>query len=179
MKFVFGLDVLNGSMHVRPATREDLPAIADIYNDAVINTTASYDYEPRPMEQRVAWFEAHEKERLLVFVAVENSSVLGWSSLSHYHARIGYRFTVENSVYVSAAQRGRGIGTLLIPPLIESAQTLGLRAIIAAIDAENAVSIRLHARFGFVTVGHFKEVGFKFGRWLDVIYMERLIESRA
>ena len=105
--------------------------------------------------------------------------VAGWSSLSRYHDRKGYQFTVENSVYVAAPLRGQGVGTLLLPPLIESAQALGLRAIIAAIDAQNAASILLHARFGFVQVGHFKQVGFKFGRWLDVIYMERLLSASA
>lgn len=167
--------VLNGAMQVRPATRDDLPAIVEIYNEAVLNTTASYDYEPHSMEQRVAWFDAHEQRQQPVFVAVENSIVLGWSSLSSFRERIGYRFTVENSVYVGVSHRGRGVGAALMPPLIESAQALGMRAIIAAIDAENDISIRLHARFGFVTVGHFKQVGFKFGRWLDVVYMERLL----
>jgi len=163
-------------MQVRPATRNDLPAILDIYNEAVLNTTASYDYEPRTLEHRVAWFETHEQQRLPVFVAVDDAAqILGWSSLSRYHDRKGYQFTVENSVYVAAPHRGRGLGKLLLAPLIDSAQQLGLRAIIAAIDAENQASIRLHARFGFVEVGHFKEVGFKFNRWLDVVYMERLI----
>ena len=163
-------------MQVRPATRDDLPAIQAIYNDAVIHTTAPYDYEPRPFEYRVAWFDEHEKQRLPVFVATdEQSGIVGWSSLSRYHDRKGYQFTVENSVYVATTHRGRGTGTLLMPPLIDSARALGLHAIIAAIDAANETSIRLHARFGFVTVGHFKQVGFKFGRWLDVIYMERLI----
>jgi phosphinothricin acetyltransferase len=167
-------------MQVRPATRTDLPEIAAIYNDAVLNTTASYDYEPRAWEQRVAWFDAHEEQRLPIFVAVDAEARLaGWSSLSRYHDRVGYRFTVENSVYVAAPLRGQGVGTLLLPPLIESAQALGLRAIIAAIDAENTASIRLHARFGFVQVGHFKQVGFKFGRWLDVIYMEKLVTASS
>ncbi len=163
-------------MQVRPATRTDLPAILAIYNEAVRNTTASYDYEPRTLEHRVAWFEAHAEQRLPIFVAVDaEASVAGWSSLSRYHDRKGYLFTVENSVYVAAPRRGQGVGTLLLPPLIESAQALGLRAIIAAIDAENPASVRLHARFGFVQVGHFRQVGFKFDRWLDVIYMEKLL----
>ena len=167
-------------MHVRPAHRADLPAIHDIYNDAVMKTTASYDYEPRPFAYRLGWFEEHERERLPVFVAIDEAKrVVGWSSLSRYHARKGYQFTVENSVYVSAAHRGRGVGKLLMPPLIDSAGALGLRAIIAAIDGENQASVRLHERFGFAHVGHFKEVGYKFGRWLDVIYMERLLEHNA
>lgn len=163
-------------MQVRPATRNDLPGILDIYNEAVLNTTASYDYEPRTMEHRVAWFETHEQQRLPIFVAADDSAqILGWSSLSRYHDRKGYQFTVENSIYVAAAHRGHGVGRVLLAPLIDSAREIGLHAIIAAIDADNEASVRLHARFGFVEVGHFRQVGFKFGRWLDVIYMERMI----
>ena len=167
-------------MHVRPATHADLPGILSIYNEAVLNTTASYDYEPRTLEHRVAWFEAHEKQRLPIFVAVDSESrVVGWSSLSRYHDRKGYQFTVENSVYVAAPLRGQGIGKLLLAPLIESATTLGLRAIIAAIDAENAASIRLHERFGFLEVGCFKQVGFKFGRWLDLDFYQLTLATPA
>ena len=143
-------------MTIRPATRDDLPAILEIYNDAVLHTTASYDYP--------------------VFVAVNDSGlVVGWSALNRYHDRLGYRFTTENSVYIAASERGKGIGKLLLPPLIEAAKERKLHAIIAAIDAANEVSIRLHAKFGFIEVGRFKQVGYKFDRWLDVVYMELLV----
>jgi phosphinothricin acetyltransferase len=168
--------VSNQKMNIRPATREDLPGILEIYNDAVLNTTATYDYEPRTLEHRIAWFEEHAKENYPVFVAVEESGrVAGWSSLSQFHARVGYRFTAENSVYVAADRRGQGIGKLLMPPLIEGARKRGAHAIIRAIDADNEPSVRLHASFGFVKVAHLKEVGFKFGRWLDVVYMELVL----
>lgn len=162
-------------MQVRPATLDDLPAIHEIYNHAVIHTTASYDYEPRTWEQRVAWFESHARERLPVFAALDGAEVVGWSSLSQFRERAGYRFTVENSVYVAEAHRGRGIGSLLMPPLIESTRALGLHTIIAAIDAQNEASIRLHAKFGFAHVGLFKQVGYKFDRWLDVAYMQYIV----
>ncbi len=162
--------------HIRPATAADLPGILEIYNEAVLNTTATYDYEPRTLEQRAAWFEERTREGYPVFVAVDESGrVLGWSALNPFHARIGYRFTAENSVYVAADRRGKGLGKLLLPPLIAGAQAKGLHAIIAAIDAENTASIRLHAAFGFEKVGHFKQTGFKFNRWLDVVYLERLL----
>jgi phosphinothricin acetyltransferase len=161
---------------VREATRDDLAGILAIYNEAVLNTTATYDYEPRTMEQRLAWFEDHQKQDYPVFVAQsEEGQIVGWSALNPFHARPGYRFTTENSVYVAANQRGRGIGKLLMPPLIAGAQQRGLHAIIAGIDAENEVSIRLHTSFGFVRVAHLRQVGHKFGRWLDLIYMELLL----
>ena len=162
--------------HIRPATVADLPGILEIYNEAVLHTTATYDYEPRTLEQRAAWFEERTRDGYPVFVAVDDAGrVVGWSALNPYHARMGYRFTAENSVYVAADRRGKGIGKLLLPPLIAGAQAKGLHAIIAAIDAENAASIRLHAAFGFEKVGHFKQTGFKFNRWLDVVYLERLL----
>lgn len=163
-------------MQIRPAVEEDLPAILEIYNDAVLNTTASYDYEPQTLERRLEWFEEHVEQGLPIFAAVNPAgAVVGWSSLSRFRERKGYQFTVENSVYVAADHRGRGIGKQLLPPLLNRAAALGLKAVIAAIDAENAPSIRLHAAFGFERVGHFKQVGHKFGRWLDVVYMERLV----
>ncbi len=163
-------------MKIRPATPDDLPAILDIYNEAVLNTTASYDYAPRTLEHRTAWFEEHSKHDYPIFVASNNEGrVIGWSSLSRFHDRMGYRFTSENSVYVAADQRGRGVGKLLMPPLIDRARQRGFHAIIGVIDAANEASIRLHASFGFERVGLFKEVGFKFGRWLDVAYMQLLL----
>lgn len=162
-------------LNVRPARFEDLPGILEIYNHAVLHTTASYDYEPRTMEHRAKWFEDHQKQDLPVLVCEENGEVLGWSSLSRYHDRPGYRFTVEDSVYVAEGHRGKGVGKLLLVPLIDAARERKLRAIIGAIDADNKVSIRLHAKLGFEQVGHFKKVGFKFDRWLDVVYMELLL----
>ena len=161
---------------VRPATPADLPAIHEIYNEAVRNTTATYDHKPRDFAYRERWFQDHEEARYPVFVATgPGEHVLGWSSLSQYHDRFGYRFTAENSVYVAAGQRGRGIGRMLLPPLIATARRRGLHVIIAAIDAQNEASVRLHASFGFQQVGLFREVGHKFGRWLDVLYMQLVV----
>ena len=165
-----------GQMRVRPATCDDLPGILEIYNEAVLSTTATYDYEPRTLEHRTAWFEDHVNHNYPVFVALnQEGNVVGWSALNRYHDRKGYQFTTENSVYVAAGQRGRGIGKLLMQPLIEAARQRGLHAMLAGIDADNEASLRLHASFGFVKVAHFKQVGFKFGRWLDVVYLELLL----
>ncbi len=165
------------SLLIRPAVRGDCQSILDIYNEAVLNTTASYDYEPSTLERRLAWFDAHERDDYAIWVAVDEAAphgprVIGWSSLSRFHDRPGYRFTCENSIYVAAERRGKGIGNKLMIPLITSARERGLHVIIAAIDASNEASIRLHAKHGFQKVAHFREVGFKFGRWLDVVDMQ-------
>src|SRR6266542_4210281 len=151
-------------MHIRPAMLPDLPGILEIYNEAVLNTTATYDYEVRSLEHRTQWFEERQRDNYPVFVAVEaDGRVTGWSALNPFHARIGYRFTSENSVYVAANRRGQGIGRALLGPLLEAGKARGLHAVLAVIDADNEASIRLHAQFGFEKVGHFKQTGFKFG----------------
>jgi phosphinothricin acetyltransferase len=162
-------------MEVRRATLADVPAIRDIYNDAVLTTTATYDYEPRTLEVQTAWFEDHDRAGMPVFVAEDGGRVVGWSSLSHFHHRPGYRYTLEDSIYVAPDARGQGVGTRLIPPLIEAAPALGAHAIIAVIDGDSAISLHLHERFGFRPAGRLEQIGFKFDRWLDVIYMELLL----
>src|ERR1051325_8776494 len=133
---------MRSPMKVRPATHDDLPGILEIYNEAVANTTASYDYDPRTLEHRIAWFEDHVKNDHPVFVAVnEPMRVTGWSALNRYHDRKGYQFTTENSVYVAADERGKGIGKLLMRPLIDAARQRGLHAILAGIDADNGAEL--------------------------------------
>lgn len=174
--FRMASDLQLTQMRIRRAKREDCVAILSIYNHAVLHTTASYDYEPRTLEHRFEWFEAHAREDMAIFVAEAGpEGIVGWSALNKYHDRIGFRFTAENSVYVAEMWRGRGLGGLLLKPLIGAAEARGFHAILAAIDAENLSSIRLHAKHGFEKVGQFRQVGYKFGRWLDVVYMERLI----
>jgi L-amino acid N-acyltransferase len=163
-------------IHIRRAVRADCSGILDIYNDAVLKTTATYDYEPRPLEHRLAWFEDHQRTGHAIFVAESaDGRIVGWSALNRYHDRMGFRFTAENSIYVAEGARGQGLGARLLDPLIPAAAEIGIRAILAAIDAQNTASIQLHARFGFEQVGLFKRVGFKFDRWLDVAYMERWV----
>lgn len=165
-------------MQVRVATQADLPAITAIYNEAVQNTTATYDCEPQTLEARQRWFDDHLTSNHPIHLALNGDGrVTGWAALSRFRERPGYRFTVEDSIYVAADQRGRGIGTLLLPTLITAARERGFHAMIGAIDADNKVSLRLHARFGFEQVAHLRQVGFKFGRWLDIIYVELLLES--
>ena len=166
------------SVHIRPAHTADIPAILAIYNDAVLNTTASYDYEPSTLEQRTLWFEQHQQQGFPVLVALDDSDkVVGWGSLSRFRDKIGYQFSVEHSVYVSADQRRQGIGRLLLQSLIESAQALGKHTIIGGVDASNEASLCLHQALGFEQVAHFKQVGYKFGRWLDIVFLQRNLEG--
>jgi phosphinothricin acetyltransferase len=159
------------SISIRLATSDDLAAINDIYNHYVPTSTCTYDETPCALEARRAWFVERGPQHP-VTVAELDGRVAGWGSLSPFRARSAYRFTCENSVYVHHELHGRGIGGALLVDLIERARTLGYRVIIAGADAEQGPSIALHAKFGFVEVGRFREVGFKFGRWLDVIFME-------
>lgn len=163
---------------IRPAVKRDLKAINDIYNHYVLNSTCTYQEEPEPMAARRAWFAHHGKKHPLI-VAVADGRVVGWGSLSAYHARSAYRHTVENSVYVHHEHHRCGIGSLLLEELIVRARKLDHRAIIAGIDGSQTASVALHAKFGFEKVGHLKDVGFKFGRWLDVIYMELRLADKA
>ena len=159
---------------IRLANSADLAAINDIYNHYVFHSTCTYQETPEAIEARVAWFARHG-DRHPVTVAEVDGRIVGWGSLSEYHARSAYRNTVENSVYVHHEFHRRGIGGVILGDLIARARITGHRAIIAGIDADQPASVALHRKFGFVEVGHLKQVGFKFGRWLDVIYMELLL----
>jgi phosphinothricin acetyltransferase len=161
---------------IRLATADDLVAINDIYSHYVHHSTCTYQEESEPIESRRAWFEKHG-DKHPVTVATIDGRVVGWGSLSPYHLRSAYRFTVENSVYVHHEMQRRGIGSLLLQDLLDRARAAGHRVIIAGIDAEQTASVALHAKFGFQHVGRLKQVGFKFGRWLDVIYMELVLEN--
>lgn len=162
---------------IRAATEQDLPAILTIYNDAILTTTAVYDYQPHTLAMRQAWYEAKVAGGWPVFVADDAGVVVGFSSLGPFRAWAAYQYTVENSIYVATARHGQGIGKLLLPPLIETARCMEMHAVIAGIDAANVASYRLHQRFGFVEVAHFREVGYKFGRWLDLKFLELLLET--
>lgn len=161
-------------VQIRPATEADLDAINEIYNYYIEHSTCTYALAPTSSADRLAWFQDHS-DAFPIVVAEREGQVIGWGSLSPYHARPGYRFTVENSIYVRHNSLARGIGSRLLAHLVEQAQTLGYHAIIAGISADQTPSLRLHERFGFTTVGHLREVGFKFNQWLDVVYMQRLL----
>ena len=160
---------------VRNAKDEDLPAILEIYNDVILNTTAVYDYIPHSLERRREWFNDKKTEGYPVFVAQEDEVLLGFSSIGPFRKWEAYKFSVENSVYVSNEHRGKGVGKLLLQPLIDAARSLQLHTIVAGIDATNEASIALDKKFGFEEVAHFKEVGYKFGRWLDLKFLQLIL----
>jgi len=149
----------------------DLDAVNAIYNHFVVRSTCTYQLEPETDAARAAWFEAHGAAYPLL-VAEHDGRVVGWASLSPFHSRCGYKLTVEDSVYVHHEWHRRGIGAALLAALVARGRALGHHVVIAGIDGEQAGSIALHARFGFVDAGRLREAGFKFGRWLDVVYMQ-------
>jgi phosphinothricin acetyltransferase len=162
---------------IREAREADLPVLLAIYNHVILNTTAVYTYEAQTIEARKAWYADKIAAGYPVFVAEEEGAVIGFSSYGPFRAWPAYKYTIENSVYVAEGQRGKGVGKLLIQPLIDSAKAKEYHAIIAGIDSANDASIRLHASFGFVEIAHFREVGYKFGRWLDLTFMELLLDT--
>jgi L-amino acid N-acyltransferase len=164
---------------IRDATEKDLPAIRDIYNDAVRNTTAIWNEQPVDLANRQAWFNARQAQGYPILVAVENDEVTGYSSFGDWRPFEGFRYSVEHSVYVRNDQRGKGLGPRLMQVLIERARSAGKYVMVAAIESGNQASIRLHERLGFVTTGQMPQVGIKFGRWLDLTFMQLALNPGA
>jgi phosphinothricin acetyltransferase len=163
-----------GELSIRDAREDDLAAIDAIYNHYVTNATCTWQCEPGTAAQRRLWFAAHDAEHP-VTVAVLDGEVVGWGSLSIYNVREGYRFTVENTVYVRHDRQRRGIGRALLADLIERAAALGHRTVVASISADQAASIALHRAAGFSDAGRLKLVGYKFGQWLDCVYLQKML----
>jgi len=166
---------MNQSILIRDATEADLEAIRDIYNHAVEHTTAIWNEVLIDVDNRRAWMELRRAKGFPVLVAEKDGKVAGYASYGDWRAFDGYRHTVEHSVYVDKDCRGEGIGKLLLQALIERARKGRVHVMIAAIEAENAPSIRLHEALGFRLVGIHKEVGTKFGRWLNLAMMELMV----
>jgi len=162
-------------MQIRAAIEADLDDIRAIYNDVIATTTAAYRDEPVNADERLAWFKARRAAGFPVLVAVRAREVLGFAAYGDFRHGSCYRRTVELTVHVKAGERGKGIGGALVEALVAKAGADGKHTIVASIDADNAPSIRLFKRLGFVEVAHFREVGFKFGRWLDLVFLERVL----
>lgn len=162
-------------MKIRPAELSDLDEITAIYNEAILKTTATFDLEPQTREDRLSWFEEHDA-RFPILVAETEGHVVGWASLSRWRPRCAYAGTAETSFYVKENQRGKGIGRQLKQAIIEEARRQGFHTLIAGVAEGNAASLHLNQSFGFEIVGTFKEVGNKFGRMLDVTYLQKMLD---
>ena len=165
---------------VRPSADADVPAIARIYGHHVLHGLASFE-EVAPAAEEMARRRADILAKGFPYlVAEEAGQVVGYAYCSAYRPRSGYRFSVEDSIYVAPGRGGSGIGSLLLPRLVDAATALGARQMIAVIgDSANHASIRLHARFGFRHAGTLEAIGFKLGRWVDSVLMQRSLGEGA
>lgn len=166
-------------MKIRAAVKEDLPVILDIMNDAILNSTAIYDYTARSPQFINNWFANKQKDNVPVIVAEHEDQTIAFASYGIFRAWDAYKYSAEHSIYVTRGFRGQGIGGILLEKLIELAKNQGFRTLIAGIDADNIASYKLHKKFGFVEVGRFREVGYKFDRWLDLIFMQLLFQPNS
>ena len=160
-------------LNIRPATEADIVAITEIYNEAIANTTATFDTEPKTLEERFQWFEAHDESHP-VLVAEIDELVIGWATLSKWSDRSAYDSTAEVSVYVHHQHRDQGIGKRLLEVITLEGEKAGLHTLISRITQGNEKSIYLHERLGFENVGVLKEVGKKFGKFLDVHMLQKV-----
>lgn len=166
-------------MHIRDADATDAAAIAEIYNDAVLHSTATWNDTTVTAENRLEWIRDHERLRYPVLVAVDDADdVLGYATFGDWRAWDGYRHTIEHSVYVRADQRGKGLGETLLNAIIERARNIGKHVMVAGIESGNRGSIALHEKLGFTLVGQLPQVGAKFGRWLDLTFMQLTLDDR-
>jgi L-amino acid N-acyltransferase YncA len=159
---------------VRPATHDDLPTIAGIYNWAVNQTFATIDSEPLSQEEVKSWYEAHVRRNPLI-VAEEDGDVIGWARLMPWKQR-GFDI-VEDLVYVDPVHHGRGIGRELLQRLVEDARALGYRTIVASVAADNGPGLKLHQSLGFEVVGTLKDAAYKFDRWMDITLVQKRLNG--
>lgn len=157
---------------IRHARKEDLPDILDIYNDAIVNTTAVYTYDPKELEERLQWFKSKTLAEEPIWVYVRDQHVVGYATYGSFRDWPAYLYSIEHSIYVDPNYRGQGIASKLLETLIQDAKVRNYRTIVAGIDASNLESIELHKKFHFTHAGTIKNVGYKFERWLDLAFYQ-------
>jgi phosphinothricin acetyltransferase len=162
---------------IRLASISDVRGILDIYNDDILNTTAVYSYEPHTMDMRLEWLEDKNRSGIPVLVAEIDDKVVGFATYGPFRVWAAYQYTIEHSVYVHNAYRQQGIAKKLLHKLIETAMQKQVHTIIAGIDADNTASMSLHKKLGFIEIGTFKEVGYKFNRWLNLKFMQLMLDD--
>ena len=163
------------SLTVRTADIRDAEAIADIYNYEVEHSTATFDLVSRTVEAQREWISARSGAFCALVATAEEGQVVGFAALSTYRDRAGYRTTVENSVYVHRDHQRRGVGRVLLSSLLDVARDSGFHTVVARIDSQSLGSLALHRSLGFVEVGVEREIGRKFGRWLDSVIMQKML----
>lgn len=161
---------------IRNATIADIPKILEIVNHAILHTTSNYLYDVQTLENQLHWFEDKKTKNFPIIVADYNGTAVGFGTYGAFREKIGYQFTVEHSVYVAPDFIGKGIGKQLLLALIVLAKDEGYHAMIGGIDADNSGSIAFHKKFGFVETGILREVGFKFGKWLDLQFVQLILK---
>ncbi|MBO1361023.1 N-acetyltransferase [Acetobacter sacchari] len=163
---------------IRDATTSDIPEITKIYNDAVLNTTAIWNESVVDEANRLAWLNDRTRAGYPALVAIDDSGeVIGYASFGDWRAWEGYRYSIEHSVYIRNDYHRKGVGASIMRALIHRARNCGKHVMIAAIEAENIASIRMHEKLGFEKAGHLKQVGVKFGRWLDLTFLQLVLDS--
>jgi phosphinothricin acetyltransferase len=166
---------LKSAIQIRKAELADLDAIREIYNEAILTTTATFDTEPKTAEERLKWFQSHDA-RHPILVATVDGKIVGWSSLTQWSDRPAYRETAETSFYVKSEFRGRGIGRKLKEATITEARRLGYHSLLARVAQGSEESLHLNYSVGFVLIGTVKEVGQKFGKRLDVHILQKMLD---
>jgi L-amino acid N-acyltransferase len=164
---------------IRDATEADLPRILAITNEAIANTTAVWSFAPATLEARTVWLRERQARGFPVLVATDGATVVGFASFGDFRPWEGYLHSVEHSIYVAPEAQRRGAGAALLAALIGRAEALGKHAMLGGIEAGNTASLALHRRFGFQEVGRLPEVGKKFGRWLDLVFMQKMLGGPA
>jgi len=167
-------------LRVRAAQSDDLAAMLAIYNDVIATSTAIYSAQPSTLDERRGWFSTRTGGGYPVLAALRGGDLVGYASFAEFRgAWPGYRHSVEHSVYVRGDSRQQGVGSALLRALFPLAAALGKHVMIGGIDAANDGSLRMHQRLGFERVAHFSEVGRKFGRWLDLVFVQRFIDAQG
>ncbi|MEM0992148.1 MAG: N-acetyltransferase family protein [Bacteroidota bacterium] len=161
---------------IRPATVDDLPSVQAIINHEILHSTVTYHYEEKTLTEITDWFHQKQRNGFPLIVALQNESVLGYATYDHFRKKAAYRFTVEHSVYLAVAARGKGIGQLLMTTLIQQAKEEGYHLMVAGIDTSNRDSYEFHKRLSFEEIGTFEEVGYKFDRWLSITFMQLFLK---
>lgn len=170
---------MGATLTIRPATEADLPAILAIYNEVIANTTAVYSYVPHTLEMRRQWFDERCAADRPVIIAERNAEVVGFGSFGPFRDWPAYKYTAEHSLHVRHDVRGHGIGSALLVALVREATSRELRTLVGGIDAANTASIALHTKHGFVECARIRDAGFKFGRWLDLVFMQLVLDGPA